>query len=114
MSLEDVKPGDKLAMFRSTRGVCAIVVVERVTKTMVIAGGKRWRKKDGFESGSDAWSHRRVVPATPEHEAVVARGQKRQQLAHTIKHMLCINTLTDEELEQMAEIITTANNRKGN
>lgn len=114
MSLEDVKPGDKLALFRNMREVCAVLVVERVTKTLVIAGGKRWRKKDGFESGSDMWSNRRVTPATPELEATVERHQKRQKLEHIVRHLLCINALTDEELEQMAEIITTANNRQGN
>ena len=69
----DVKPGDVLAKTTGSPGAPRKVTVEKVTKTTVIAEGKKWSRRNGFEIGGSRWSHGMVALWTAEHDAKVAQ-----------------------------------------
>lgn len=63
-SLENVKVGDKL-FYEGAYQRIFTVTVERITKTqIIIKDGGRFRIKDGFRIGSDAFSHSMIRPLT--------------------------------------------------
>lgn len=63
-SLENVKVGDKL-FYEGAYQKIGMVTVERITKTQIITkDGGRFRIKDGFRIGSDAFNHSMIRPLT--------------------------------------------------
>lgn len=55
-NLADVKVGDLL--IKHFRGIRSVVKVEKLTPTqIVVTGGDRFRKKDGYEIGSGGFYH---------------------------------------------------------
>ena len=76
-SLSDIRPGDTVILRYSSPFVLdRIATVDRVTKTQIIVGTKRFRISDGRELSRDAWSFNRIVPATPDAIAEVERHQQ--------------------------------------
>ena len=60
--IQALKPGDEVAIVRGSgmgRGAW-LHTVERLTKTLVVVDGHKFRKKDGFEPGSTAWGSRKI------------------------------------------------------
>lgn len=75
--LDNVKVGDKL--YISRRGNGRIDIVTRVTKTLVIVGKTRFRKKNGWTMG-DAWFAEYARPATEQDEVNIQEREKRMEL----------------------------------
>ena len=79
-SLSDLKPGDTVILRYSTPSIldrCA--TVDRLTKTQIIVGTRRFRISDGQEIGCSRWDYYRIVPATPDQIAEVKRRQQLKQ-----------------------------------
>ena len=77
-SLSDIRPGDKVILRYSTPFVPdQIATVDRVTKTQIIVGKRRFRISDGQQLGSQGlWASYRIFPATPDEIAEVERHQQ--------------------------------------
>lgn len=82
--LDNVKVGDKL--YISCRGDSRIDIVTRVTKTQVIAGKIRFRKKDGWTMAS-SWNMEFARPATEQDEINIQERKKRMELIYACKHI---------------------------
>jgi len=73
MKLADTKPGNVLAIIHEYSAP-ERVTVERVTASQVVAGGRRWVRRNGFEVGSAArWISPHVEPWAATHDAMLAR-----------------------------------------
>ena len=79
-SLSDLKPGDTVILRYSTPYIDdRIATVDRLTKTQIIVGTRRFRIGDGREIGRDCWAYYRIIPATPDQIAEVERRQQLKQ-----------------------------------
>lgn len=79
-SLSDLKPGDTVILRYSTPFIDdRITIVDRVTKTQVIVGTRRFNKSDGRERTASRWDYYRIVPAMPDQIAEVERRQQLKQ-----------------------------------
>jgi hypothetical protein len=80
VSLSDLKPGDTVILRHSTPyNLDRIATVDRLTKTQIIVGSRRFRISDGKEIGCSHWDYYRIVPATPDQIAEVERRQQINQ-----------------------------------
>ena len=61
MSLENVKAGDRVVHNGYQLGV---EIVDRVTKTMIVINGLKYRKSDGRMIGAGKWSLCYISPAS--------------------------------------------------
>ena len=80
-SLSDLKSGDTVILrYSSTWGLPdSIATVDRVTKTQIIVGLRRFRISNGRELGASQCAYYRIVPATPDEIAEVERRQQLKQ-----------------------------------
>ena len=82
-SLSSLKPGDTVILRYSTPYIDdRIATVDRLTKTQIIVGTRRFRISSGTEAGDGAaarWENCWIVPATPDQIAEVERRQKLKQ-----------------------------------
>lgn len=81
-SLSDLKPGDTVILRYLSRysSLCIpdqIATVDRLTKTQIIVGTRRFRISDG--RGLSSNSSYRIIPATPDQIAEVERRQQIRQ-----------------------------------
>ena len=66
-NLRNVKAGDVLIRVSSCVYVSdRLVTVDRVTKTLVVADNKRYRRKDGYECGQHMWPNWLRIPTGTE------------------------------------------------
>ena len=78
-SLSDLKPGDTVILRYSWPYIGdRIATVDRLTKTQIIVGTRRFRISDGREFSSSS-SYYRIIPATPDQIAEVERRQQIRQ-----------------------------------
>lgn len=97
-SLEDIKVGDKVVIRPpSNFQPRMLAVVETVTRTQFVAGGYRFRKRDGGNITKDKWYRAHAYHPTPELLAEV-EAESRYTKAHEnltkMRHQL--ETLTRE------------------
>lgn len=79
-SLSSLKLGDTVILRYSTPYIDdRIATVDRLTKTRIIVGPRRFRISDGQEIGYNRWDCVRIIPATPDQIAEVERRQKLKQ-----------------------------------
>ena len=79
-SLSNLKPGDTVILRYSTPYIDdRIATVDRLTKTQIIVGTRRFRISDGREFYSSRYDYYRVLPATPDQIAEVERRQQLRQ-----------------------------------
>ena len=85
-SLSDLKPGDTVILQYLSRYswphiLDRIATVDRLTKTQIIVGARRFRIRDGLvvDKRADRWSYCRIFPATPDQIAEVERRQQIKQ-----------------------------------
>lgn len=89
-TLATLEVGDQV-IINKNQPSCEVVVVEKVSKREIKAGGRRWLKSDGNEVGSagDAWSLSPwIAPATPELLAVVAAKERRRRVYDAVRGLL--------------------------
>ena len=82
-SLSDLKPGDTVILqylsgYSSSYISDRIATVDRLTKTQIIVGTRRFRISNGREFSSSS-SYYRIIPATPDQIAEVERRQQIRQ-----------------------------------
>lgn len=104
--LSDVKVGDKLLV--RTNYTERIEMVERVTETLVITERHRFKKNDGYESGSSAWGYMSAKPATEEEVKRVNEENRRNSLASKCNGIRFENL----SLAQLEEILKIAENKQ--
>ena len=79
-SLSSLKPGDTVILRYSTPFIDdRIATVDRLTRTVIIVGTRRFRISDGREFYSSRYDYYRVLPATADQIAEVERRQKLKQ-----------------------------------
>lgn len=101
-NLEDIKVGDKVILYsRYCKKVCK---VERLTKTLVIVNGEKFRKADGFSTGHIGYYSSSIIRATEEMIAKVEEENKRDLLINKIKSYP-LDKLSTDELENVYELI---------
>jgi len=95
--LESLKVGDEVAIsFRST---CDFDKVDRVTNTQIVVGHRKFRKKNGYQIGLDAWTIIKLEQPTEElktRERVRVTRQK--ALSQFIDLSRMANTYTTDQL----------------
>lgn len=83
MTLDDVQAGDKLIL--NNGRYCKILIVDRVTPTMIVAGGVKYAKKTGEEVGyRSTWNPSTISVATDELIAEIKEEEYRQQVINSI------------------------------
>lgn len=101
-NLEDIKIGDKVILYRRyCKKVCK---VERLTKTLVIVDGEKFRKADGLSTGDRGYYSSSISRATEEMIAKVEEENKRDMLINKIRHYP-LDKLSTDELEKVYELI---------
>ena len=79
-SLSSLKPGDTVILRYSMPYIHdRIATVDRLTKTQIIVGTRRFRISDGREFCADKWSCYWITPATHDQIAEVERRQQLKQ-----------------------------------
>lgn len=87
-SLSSLKPGDPVILRHSTPYTPdRIATVDRITKTQIIVGTRRFRISDGQEIGCSRWHYNRIVPATPDQLAELERRQQLKQDQERAYHL---------------------------
>jgi hypothetical protein len=77
--LSQVKPGAKL--LRSIRSNTSVVTVEKVNKNhIVVSGGKKYRRKDGWAVGVSTWDADVVRPYVEEEWQAYRKKQQETKL----------------------------------
>jgi len=108
MSLENVQAGDELV--RTWNRKKDLVTVDRVTKTQIVIGHGRYRKRDGFQVGSSRFNRGYLrLPVAGEVE------QLQEQVRHNrLCHMIAgaceyrrLKEMTLEQLTRIREALTT-------
>lgn len=107
-SLNDVKPGDILVECR--KNYMGIVTVLKVTPTQIVLNNNsRYRKKDGYLVGRDAWNYGKVkVPENGQVESI--RKSEFIGKVVTAMHRTQRNDLTYEQVMKIAEILNIPSN----
>lgn len=101
-SLNDVKPGDILV--ECTRNHISVVTVSKVTPTQIVCGNKRYRKKDGYLVGRDAWNYGKVdIPKEGQIDSI--RKSEFISRVITAMHRTQRNDLTYGQILKIAEIL---------
>lgn len=102
-NLEDIKVGDKVILYRrfQDRTVCK---VERLTKNFIIVEGRKFRKKDGFESGDCGIYVSSIGRATEQVIAEIEEENKRDAIISYIRNCR-LSTLSTDVLEKVYELI---------
>lgn len=104
--LSDVKVGDKLLV--RTNYTERIEMVERVTETLAITKGNRFRKDSGYAQGCDKWSYVVAKPATEEDVKRITEANR-----HNILARKCVNiNFKNLSIAQLEEILKIAENKQ--
>lgn len=107
MSLETVIAGDTLVI-DSSRWTLRLATVDRVTKTQIIVGDSRFRKRDGRLVGNQGrWTFTHIRrPRNDEEIITIQSEERRRTLAHRIANKCEHHRLRDLSLEALEELNT--------
>ena len=98
---EDAKVGD---LVRISGGMCdSIHPIERVTATMFVAVGIKFRKSNGKEIGCSGWFKQWAELATPEMIAEVKRAEFTARCYQLIRH--CCDVTPEEAVAAAKAIV---------
>lgn len=80
--LKDVKAGDGVCeTWRTTQD---IRVVDRVTATQIVCGGRRFRRNGGYRIGAGRWDSSRLQQLTPELRDTIRHKKLASDVHHAI------------------------------
>lgn len=99
--MEEVNVGDKI-IIEDYSFHKDVAIVEKVTKTLVIAGGFRFNKKDGFQHTSSLYKRRALV-YSPNLMVEIEREIIRNKKIEKCKQIKFDN-LTDSQLDYILEV----------
>lgn len=103
--LEGIKANDKVIMSRGHgAGTSSVCKVDRVTKTQIVIGSDRFRRKDGRRVGGDGWFSVRIEECTSEAVEEIKRNAL-EGAAKRVLFGLCDrrNHLSDEEMDWLID-----------
>lgn len=82
--LENLKVGDLVVVKGNITDIKTLSKIDRVTKTLIIIGYRRFRKSDGRLVGQDGWHYANIRPATDEDIERINKDREKREL---IKHL---------------------------
>ena len=108
--LASLKPGEKVGVSSASGrygSLYSIETVDRVTKTQIVVGYRKFRKADGYQIGREIYHPRHLVEAekaeacNTEIEARKAYARIKSEVANSL------NLLTEDEVRSLHETITS-------
>lgn len=98
--LKDLKVGDKVIIY-SAYGNRDVSAIERITKTLVVVKGNKYRKSDGFRCGTVLYTSDRIeAPKDEEQKKRIELEYRKKIIIHRI-HNLNLNDYPLEVLEKV-------------
>ena len=98
--LKDLKVGDKVIIY-SAYGNRDVSAIERITKTLVVVKGNKYRKSDGFRYGNVLYTSDRIeAPKDEEQKKRIELEYRKKIIIHRI-HNLNLNDYPLEVLEKV-------------
>lgn len=98
--LKDLKVGDKVIIY-SEYGNRDVSAIERITKTLVVVKGNKYRKSDGFRYGNVLYTSDRIeAPKDEEQKKRIELEYRKKIIIHRI-HNLNLNDYPLEVLEKV-------------
>lgn len=82
--LENLKVGDLVVVKGNITDIKTLSKIDRVTKTQIIIGYRRFRKSDGQLVGRDDWHYANIRPATDEDIERINKDREKREL---VKHL---------------------------
>lgn len=84
--LKDLKVGDKVNIY-SAYGVRDVSTIERITKTLVVVKGNKYRKSDGFRYGAVLYNSDRIeAPKDEEQKKRIELEYRKKIIIHRIRN----------------------------
>ncbi|WP_293555744.1 hypothetical protein [Phascolarctobacterium sp.] len=84
--LKDLKVGDKVIIY-GAYGNRDVSAVERITKTLVVVKGNKYRKSDGFRCGSVLFNSDRIeAPKDEEQKKRIELEYRKKIIIHRIRN----------------------------
>nr|DAH67319.1 MAG TPA: hypothetical protein [Caudoviricetes sp.] len=84
--LKDLKVGDKVIIY-SEYGNRDISIIERITKTLVVVKGNKYRKSDGFRYGTILYTSERIeAPKDEEQKKRIELEYRKKIIIHRIRN----------------------------
>lgn len=100
-NFEDINVGDKVILYRRfDKKVCK---VDRVTKTLAVVDGQKFRKIDGYATGYRGFFSSHIERTTDEMIAKVEEEHKRNALINKIRYYP-LDKLPTDVLEKVYEL----------
>lgn len=100
--LKDLVTGDEVLV--TGMSYRRIAKVDKVTKTQIVVDNARFRKKSGWQCGSDIWNKRRVSVPTEKEISDVKEENLRKTLIYSISSF-DFKRLSTDELKQVYNIV---------
>lgn len=102
--LENLKVGDFVVVSGSLIIGDELRRVERLTKTQIVVGNRRYRKKDGRLVGEGNWYYGFIKPATEKDIERINRIKRKDELLTFIRRVAWCN-LSLESLETICDVV---------
>lgn len=84
--LKDLQVGDKVIIY-SAYGYRDVSAIERITKTLVVVKGNKYRKSDGFRYGSVLYNSGRIeAPKDEEQKNRIELEYRKKIIIHRIRN----------------------------
>mgnify|MGYP003138944622 CR=1 FL=1 len=98
MSMEHIKAGDEVWLSPTWRGPGSVVSVDRVTKTQIVCGDARFRRRDGWKVGAKGWRTQHIEDITRERLEAIERHQAIEAIRSAVNNGLDGVSLDDLRL----------------
>ena len=82
--LENLKVGDLVVVKGNITDIKTLSKIDRVTKTLIVIGYRRFRRSDGQLVGRDDWHYANIRPATDEDIERIKKDREKREL---VKHL---------------------------
>jgi hypothetical protein len=106
MNLENVQAGDKLICVTGYGRNREVVIVDRTTKTQIIIGKTRYRKRNGLQLGGGTWSRCHIRPPKEGEVEEVKLERQCQVMRYRIDRMSEGQNLRQLPFESIERIYT--------
>ena len=82
--IENLKVGDLVVVKGNITDIKTLSKIDRVTKTLIVIGYRRFRRSDGQLVGRDDWHYANIRPATDEDIERINKDREKREL---VKHL---------------------------
>lgn len=100
--LDQLQAGDEVTVFLNY-GAVEVHKIDRVTKTQIVIGGWKFRKKDGFRIGNVGWHTAHIELTTEEHRSLSRRKKLILEVHRLVEwaNRQRLKQMTDAELTEV-------------